>query len=369
MLQSLQNADPEQEPSQWAPCTGEHVKVRNRYVNVEPYGSNRVRLHVPEGQNDYINASSVVLQSTRSDKVLTYIATQVRLAIALLRRKGLNNHQGPKHDTYPHFWRMVWHETTTPAVIVMLTQTYESSREKCFPYYPESLDAPSMRLNAQNEYEDGFIHNLSLTSLENQDEVRAEVRELDMTTEDGSESRKIWHLLFAGWPDFLVPQGADREALIRLIAMSREKNADNATNPRIVHCSAGVGRSGTFIALDWLLQELDDGSLDEVQDNEDPIFGVVSNMRDQRMMMVQSEPQLVFIYELLREKWRDRWIAQHPEDAENLGVGRKLSEAPEGSPRLKRQKSTKQTDGDEDASAALEAELSDADIDSDKGDS
>lgn len=323
---------------------------------------------MPEGQNDYINASSVVLQSTKSDKVLTYIATQVRFAPPLSPPTALNNHQGPKHDTYSHFWRMVWHETTTPAVVVMLTQTYESSREKCFPYYPESLDAPSMRLNAQNEYEDDFIHHLNLASLENHEEVRAEVRELDMTTEDGSESRKIWHLLFAGWPDFLVPQGADREALLRLIAMSREKNADNATNPRIVHCSAGVGRSGTFIALDWLLQELDDGSLDEVEDNEDPIFGVVSHMRDQRMMMVQSEPQLVFIYDLLREKWRERWITQHPEDAENLGVGRKLSEAPEGSPRLKRQKSTKQTEGDDEEGAALEAELFDAEIDFDKDD-
>jgi protein-tyrosine phosphatase len=262
---------------------------------------------------------------------------------------------------------MVWHETASPAVVVMLTQTHEASREKCYPYYPEKLETPIMPLNARDEYEDGFIHELKLTNLENHEDVRAEVRELDMTNEDGSESRKVWHLLFAGWPDFLVPQGDDREALLRLITMSREKNLDNATNPRIVHCSAGVGRSGTFIALDWLLQELDDGSLDEVQDDEDPIFHVVSAMREQRMMMVQSEAQFIFIYELLKERWRDRWISQHPEEAENLGVGRRLSEGQEG-PRLKRQKSHKQHDGDEEEKAESEAELFDAEIDIDKED-
>ncbi|KAF1977050.1 tyrosine-protein phosphatase 2 [Bimuria novae-zelandiae CBS 107.79] len=348
-LHTLQNGDSEH-PSHFVRCTGEEIKDRNRYMNVDPYQGNRVRLKVPEGWNDYINASPVELKSSGSDKVLKYIATQ-----------------GPKYETYPHFWRMIWHETTSPAVIVMLTQTYEAAREKCFPYYPQQLDAPSIRVNAQNEYEDGFIHDLKLASLENRDDVRAQVRELDMTTEDGSESRKIWHLLFAGWPDFLVPEGADRAALLRLITMSREKNADNATNPRIVHCSAGVGRSGTFIALDWLLQELDDGSLDEVQDNEDPVFGVVSRLREQRMMMVQSEPQLAFIYDVVRERWRARWISQHPEEAESLGVTHTLNEAPEG-PRLKRQKSHKNgAEGDEDERAELEAELLDAEMDFDKG--
>ncbi|KAJ4291010.1 tyrosine protein phosphatase 1 [Kalmusia sp. IMI 367209] len=356
VLQGIQNGDSEQ-PSRWARPTGEDVKDRNRYLNVDPYQSNRVRLKVPEGLNDYINASPVELKSSKSDKLLRYIATQ-----------------GPKYDTCSHFWRMVWHETSTPAVIVMLTQTHESSREKCFPYYPQSLENPNLRLNAQDEYEDGFIHELKLASLEDQEEVRAQIRELDMTSEDGSETRKIWHLLFAGWPDFLVPEGADRAALLRLIHMSREKNADNATNPRIVHCSAGVGRSGTFIALDWLLEELGDGSLDELEDSEDPILGVVDTLRQQRMMMVQSEAQLAFIYDVIRERWRERWIQQHPEEAERLGVPPNSvppNNIDEG-PSLKRQKSgpsdrREQFDGDDDERAQLEAELFDSEMDFEKG--
>lgn len=72
------NGDAEQQPSPWARCSGDDVKDRNRYLNVDPYQSNRVRLKVPDGTSDYINASPVELRSSTSDKVLKYIATQVR---------------------------------------------------------------------------------------------------------------------------------------------------------------------------------------------------------------------------------------------------------------------------------------------------
>ncbi|KAF1948433.1 receptor/non-receptor type protein-tyrosine phosphatase [Byssothecium circinans] len=224
---------------------------------------------------------------------------------------------------------MVWHETS-PAVIVMLTQTHESGREKCFPYFPRSLDAPDMEINSCDEYGDGFVHHLKLANLEDHEEARAQVRELDLTptTEDASESRKIWHLLFAAWPDFHVPEGDDRMALLKLIELSREKNSDNSTNPRIIHCSAGVGRTGTFIALDWLLQELEEGSLDEVEDEDDPISTVIGTLRQQRMMMVQGEAQLALIYDVLREQWRNRWIKLRLEEAERLGVTRNGLEEP-----------------------------------------
>lgn len=81
MLQGMQRhtGDPDQQLSQWARCVGEDVKDRNRYLNVDPFQSNRVRLKVPDGTSDYINASPVELRSSASDKVLRYIATQVRL--------------------------------------------------------------------------------------------------------------------------------------------------------------------------------------------------------------------------------------------------------------------------------------------------
>jgi protein-tyrosine phosphatase len=257
---------------------------------------------------------------------------------------------------------MIWHENTSPAVIVMLTKTHEAGREKCFQYYPRSPATGELKINAHDEFEDGLIHNLKAVSLDEDVDTRAQIRELDMTTEDGTETKKVWHLLFEGWPDFSIPEGADRAALLKLIDLSREKNADNSTNPRIVHCSAGVGRSGTFIALDWLLQELDEGSLDDIEDDEDPVVTVVHMLREQRMMMVQSEAQLNFIYETMRERWRERWVSLHPKEAGQLGID------DSSEPKHKKQRpSVSETDENEDMRAQLEAELIDAQAEFDKG--
>ncbi|UPX19193.1 Protein-tyrosine-phosphatase [Ascochyta rabiei] len=335
-----------EQPSPWARCCADAYAPRNRYVNVDPYQANRVHLRVPEGVFDYINASPITLHATKSKTALRYIATQ-----------------GPKADTCSHFWRMLWAENESPAVIVMVTRTHEQAREKCYPYYPSSLSEPDLRINEHDEFGDGFVHNLHLAALSHDDASRTEIREIDMTTEDGSESRKVWHLLFEGWPDFSVPEGADKAALLKMVDLSRQKNSNNSTNPRIVHCSAGIGRSGTFIALDWLIQELEEGSLDSPADDQDPILRVVETLRDQRPMMVQSKQQFVFIYDTLRERWRERWISLHPDEASRLGI----SPAPsDDEPALKRQKSNAEGDTEgafvsEEERAKLEAELMAAD--------
>jgi protein-tyrosine phosphatase len=268
---------------------------------------------------------------------------------------------------------MIWRENQDPAVVVMLTQTHETGREKCYPYYPQSPSSPDLPINEQDEFEDGFVHILHLVSLHQDEEARTQVREIDMTAEEGEESRKIWHLLFAGWPDFSAPEGADRAALLRLIDISREKGGDLATNPRIVHCSAGIGRSGTFIALEWLLQELQEGSLDEISDNDDPILNVIIQLRDQRAGMVQAKLQFLFLYDALRERWRERWISTHPVEAAQLGITSNATTT-DSEPALKRQKSMRADDGATSyvsdaasARAALEAELQDADMTYEKG--
>ncbi|KAF2175622.1 hypothetical protein K469DRAFT_723905 [Zopfia rhizophila CBS 207.26] len=348
LLHGVQQNEPDQ-PSQWARVTGEVVMNRNRYANVDPYQNNRVKLQVPEGYSDYINASPIVLESTKSKTVTKFIATQ-----------------GPKVDSLSHIWRMIWHETSSPAVIVMLTQTHESGREKCYPYYPQSPSDPTLPINEHDEFEDGFTHNVNLISRTENEEARAQIRELEMTNEDGTEKRQIWHLLFGGWPDFLVPEGADRAALIKLIEMSREKNADNSENPRIVHCSAGVGRSGTFIALDWLLLELEEGTLDELEDDKDPIVTIVDQLRQQRMMMVQGEAQFSFLYDVIRERWRERWANLHPEEAERLGLDA-IREPKFKKPRPSRESEVSEADEDEDMRAQLEAELVEAQVEFENG--
>ncbi|KAI5198591.1 hypothetical protein E4T39_06698 [Aureobasidium subglaciale] len=301
--------DPERE-TQWTRLTGNHIAHRNRYINVEPFANNRVKLNVAEGFNDYINASPITLGPRR------YIATQ-----------------GPKDTSTSQFYRMLAQETNTdtPAVVVMLTRTHEAGREKCFKYFPDSEDTP-LELRPDPDLDDGFEGQVELLSSEEDATCRCTIRHLRLnyksasTEDDQWQQKDIYHLLFVGWPDFSVPEGENRNAMLNLVAKSAELNkppnvpsgshfsldatSDETTgvtpSPRIVHCSAGVGRSGTFIALDFLLAHLSRGNLESVPDDEDPILDTVNAMRKQRMMMVQSEAQFLFLYDVLRLAWLEK---------------------------------------------------------------
>lgn len=218
----------------------------------------------------------------------------------------------------------------------MLTQTFESGREKCAQYFP--LDAEDSPMPLYVDESDPFVNDEghhepventlgTVTLLESSfnEEARSEVRKLELTL--GSESKTVWHFLFAGWADYSKPEGEDRDALLQLIKLSASMCAP--TNPRIVHCSAGVGRTGTFIALDHLLQELESGQLQTVTDAEtDPVYETVSQMREQRMMMVYNEMQMQFIYEVLREQINiklGKTAERDPGDVSNGGRSAKMA--------------------------------------------
>jgi protein-tyrosine phosphatase len=281
----------------WALETHPEVKARNRYLNVQAWANSRIRLKVPHGECDFINASPILLEDSRTGAKTRYIATQ-----------------GPKDGFHlAHFWHMVFHESDEVSVIVMLTQAFEAGKEKCAQYFPLHLEDPVMKLSMDpsdpassdedsNEEEEVDTHGSgSVTLLESyfDESCRSEVRKLEL--QFGSESKIVWHFLFAGWADFSKPEGEDREALLQLFHQTAAKTSPE--NPRIVHCSAGVGRTGTFIALDHLLRELDSGELLSPDNfNEDPVFDIVNQLREQRMMMVYNEMQLHFIYEVLREQ-------------------------------------------------------------------
>jgi protein-tyrosine phosphatase len=217
---------------------------------------------------------------------------------------------------------MIWHECADPAVIVMLTQTYESGREKCFQYFPFSLDDPILPINEEDEFEDGFIATLTLKSIVENKETSSTIREMELKATDGA-TKTVWHMLFGGWPDYSIPEGEDINGLINLVDLSQVKNLDS-NSPRIVHCSAGVGRTGTFVALDWLLSEFREGRFDHLPDDIDPISDVVDKLREQRMMMVQGEQQFGFLYDVLKQLWLDR----HQGDRGRLELNGLLTPSP-----------------------------------------
>ena len=143
------------------------------------------------------------------------------------------------------------------------------------------------------------------------EESKTSVRTMQLNFD--ASSKLVYHLSFLGWPDFGVPENADRAALLALIKLSRQRN-EGWKNPRFIHCSAGVGRSGTFIALENLLDEVERGLLDDIEGDEDPIFEAVDHLREQRMSMVQSEIQFAFIYEITAEAYRERRRNMSPID-------------------------------------------------------
>ena len=195
---------------------------------------------------------------------------------------------------------MVRHETKDVAVIVMLTPTEESGREKCFQYFPLNGDVPPFKISAGGFAGDSSEGDLSFVEIEANSGPNTQVRKLQLKF--GEETKVVWHLLYTAFPDFGVPEDEDRAELLDLLHLSETKNS-GPTNPRIIHCSAGVGRSGTFIALDYLLSQLDSGAVREVTDDQDLVKDVVHRLREQRMMMVQMDNQFEFLYDILREQF------------------------------------------------------------------
>ncbi|KAH6654033.1 protein-tyrosine phosphatase-like protein, partial [Truncatella angustata] len=264
----------------------------DRYGNIQPWNNNRVRLQVPEGAADYINASPIVLHSPLAPERRPphkYIAMQ-----------------GPTERTSEHVWRMVSEQLTSPAVMVMLTETHENNAEKCFPYYPRAIDG-TIVIGEHDEFQDGWRAQVRCVGIEEKADGAIEMRKLQVQVDGREDHMEVWHLLYKRWPDFGVPALEDINSFFELMSISRDKNASE-DNPRIVHCSAGVGRSGTFIALEHLMREIDSGDLemyDEVQG--DLVFETVNTLREQRKMMVQAELQYLFIYQVLRKQWMEKY--------------------------------------------------------------
>lgn len=265
----------------------------DRYFNIQPWNHNRVRLQVPVNELDYVNASEITLESPSDpDKLpLRYIAMQ-----------------GPTPPSFGYVWRMIAEQLSSPAVIVQLTTMSEGGNVKCDQYFPDSEEDPTWVINEQNAWGDGWKAQLTLDSLDELCDGSIEKRKLLLHVEGEEEARVVWHFLYRRWPDFGVPELEDLDGFFELMRLSLEHSAPS--NPRIIHCSAGVGRTGTFITLDHLVRELESGAFegyDTPTQGTDLIYETVSILREQRMSMVQSKPQYHFLYQVMCKLWHDKY--------------------------------------------------------------
>lgn len=262
---------------------------RNRYSNIFPFDKNRVILPIIAGApTDYINASWI-----RMDDTFQYIATQ-----------------GPIPDTIAHFWAMAFHEArqqnTNDIIIAMMTPLVEQKKEKCTKYWPTEED-PVWDFSEQL-HKDGIqpgqlkITWLRLEVLHDEDFI---VTEFELASP--SESKLVHHYYFRKWEDAKVPSSMEP-----LIALSQEINRLKTKLPSlvpIIHCSAGVGRTGTFIATDYLL------NADPFNDQlDDPVESIVRKLRKDRMLMVQTDHQYMFLYRVARRLFKEKVRGNHPLD-------------------------------------------------------
>lgn len=272
-------------------------KRMDRYEDYRPWEHNRVKLQVPENKYDYVNASPITL--TSSDPYPKYAPMRY---IAM---------QGPTKQSFDHVWRMVAEQTSSPAVIVQLTEMADKDGRKCDQYLPMAEEDTSWTINDDNIWGDNWQAYLNFRSLEiiagGAIEKRMVVLRIYKEGEE-EEERIIWHFLYKRWPDYGVPTVDDLNSLLKLMELSKQYSQPNSKC--IVHCSAGVGRTGCFIALDHLIRELDFGILrryDMTWEGRDLIYKTVDILRQQRWGMVQTDEQYQFIHHVMRKLWYDKY--------------------------------------------------------------
>ncbi|XP_061768714.1 receptor-type tyrosine-protein phosphatase delta isoform X39 [Nerophis ophidion] len=253
--QEYESIDPGQQFT-WEHSNLEVNKPKNRYANVIAYDHSRVLLSAIDGipGSDYINANYI----DGYRKQNAYIATQ-----------------GSLPETFGEFWRMIWEQRS--AIIVMMTKLEERSRVKCDQYWPT---------RGTETY--GLIQ---VTLLDTVELATYCVRTFALFKNGSSEKREVRQFQFTAWPDHGVP-----EHPTPFLAFLRRVKACNPPDagPMVVHCSAGVGRTGCFIVIDAMMERIK-------HEKTADIYGHVTLMRTQRNYMVQTEDQYVFIHDALQE--------------------------------------------------------------------
>ncbi|XP_037539054.1 receptor-type tyrosine-protein phosphatase beta [Nematolebias whitei] len=246
---------------------------KNRYNNILPYDSTRVKLSYIDDDpcSDYINASYIPGNNFRRE----YIATQ-----------------GPLPGTKDDFWKMVWEQNVHN--VVMVTQCVEKGRVKCDHYWPFDHDPLY--------YGDLIVQMLSESVL-----PEWTIREFRICSEEHlSFSRLVRQFHYTVWPDHGVPENT--RSLIQFVRTVRDYiNRTPGSGPTVVHCSAGVGRTGTFIILDRVLQQLD------TRDTLD-IYGAVFDLRLHRSHMVQTEGQYLYLHQCVWDVLRARKLRSEQEN-------------------------------------------------------
>ncbi|XP_034095474.1 receptor-type tyrosine-protein phosphatase alpha isoform X2 [Gymnodraco acuticeps] len=240
----------------------EENKEKNRYVNILPYDHSRVHLSSLEGvpDSDFINASFINGYQEKNK----FIAAQ-----------------GPKEETVNDYWRMIWEQNT--ATIVMVTNLKERKECKCAQYWPDQgcWTYGNIRVSVEDQMVlvDYTIRKFCIQQVGD--------------VSGKKPQRLVTQFHFTSWPDFGVP--FTPIGMLKFLKKVKNYNPTYA-GAIVVHCSAGVGRTGTFIVIDAMLDMMN-------TERKVDVFGFVTRIRAQRCQMVQTDMQYVFIFQALLEHY------------------------------------------------------------------
>ncbi|NXP25036.1 PTPRT phosphatase, partial [Scytalopus superciliaris] len=252
---------PEGQTASWDTAKEDENRNKNRYGNIISYDHSRVRLQLLDGDphSDYINANYI----DGYHRPRHYIATQGKFTLVW-----------PMQETVKDFWRMIWQENS--ASVVMVTNLVEVGRVKCVRYWPDDTEV----------YGD-----IKVTLIETEPLAEYVIRTFTVQKKGYHEIREIRQFHFTSWPDHGVPCYAT--GLLGFVRQVKFLNPPEA-GPIVVHCSAGAGRTGCFIAIDIMLDMAEnEGVVD--------IFNCVRELRSQRVNLVQTEEQYVFVHDAILE--------------------------------------------------------------------
>ncbi|XP_022178040.1 tyrosine-protein phosphatase non-receptor type 9 isoform X2 [Myzus persicae] len=263
--------------------------LKNRYTDVLCYDHTRVMLAESDKDpmSDYIHANFVDGYKQKN----AFISTQ-----------------GPLPHTCADFWRMVWEQQVL--VIVMTTKVFECGKIKCEQYWPPD------ETSDDQTYQNFKVSTTSLSQFDNYAVTR-----LELTNTNTNEVRQVSHFRFNSWPDFGVPHsavamldflGKVRKCQSSMLQDLGDKWAGHQRGPPIiVHCSAGIGRTGTFCTLDVCINRLEETSTVDIK-------GAVEKIRSQRAYSIQTPEQYVFCHLALIEYASARGFLSSPPDLSDL---------------------------------------------------
>ena len=235
-------------------------KELNRYKDILPYKYNSIKIST---NSQYINASPINI----GDKKNLFIATQ-----------------GPIPQTIEDFWTIIWELNSK--VIVMLCNLFENNKKKCENYWETEMKQFKVKVKKEIKNDIYYIREIQLINLLNKEE------------------RNITQIHYMNWPDHGVPDNNKLKIFSEINELVDKFNSNNM--PIIVHCSAGVGRTGTFIAMYLLEKEI----LKQIEDKcpiiRIIVFNIVRKLKEMRMYMVQTLEQYKLIYSFVEYLLEDK---------------------------------------------------------------